>query len=266
MPGNTTQTTQWVRFATPGGAGFGQWMGDEIQPFTGDMFANPQPHGERIALAGVQLLGPCVPSKFFALWNNFRAAAQKNGWSEPAEPLYFMKAGNSFSAHQQPVVKPACFEGRILYEGELGIVIGKRGKNIPLDQAQAHVFGVTCVNDVTALDLLRADPSFEQWTRAKSFDTFTPFGPCIATGLDIAALSVRTLVGTRERQNYPVSDMFFSPLELVSRLSRDVTLEPGDIISCGTSLGAMPWAVGVTIEVQVPGVGALRNTMTEEAA
>jgi 2-keto-4-pentenoate hydratase/2-oxohepta-3-ene-1,7-dioic acid hydratase in catechol pathway len=229
------------------------------------MFSDPVPSASTsIALSEVTLLAPCTPGKFFALWNNFRAAAQKNGWAEPTEPLYFLKASNSFSAHQHPVVKPRCFEGRVLYEGELGIVIGKRGKNIALEDAASHVFGVTCVNDVTALDLLRADTSFEQWTRSKSFDTFTPFGPCIATGLHLESLSVRTLVGTRERQNYPVSDMFFSPLALVSRLSRDVTLEPGDVISCGTSLGAMPWNVGVTVEVHIDGIGCLQNTMTEE--
>jgi len=258
---------KWVRFTHGGQEGFGLLDGDVIRPYQGDLFSTPVPTGGTpLALSDVTLLSPCRPGKFLALWNNFRAAAQKNGWSEPTEPLYFLKASNSFSAHHQAVVKPRCFDGRVLYEGELGIVIGKRGKNIALEDAASHVFGVTCVNDVTALDLLRADASFEQWTRSKSFDTFTPFGPCIATGLHVESLSVRTLVGTRERQNYPVSDMFFSPLALVSRLSRDVTLEPGDVISCGTSLGAMPWNTGVTVEVHIEGVGVLRNTLTEETA
>ena len=265
---------KWVRYRHGESIGLGLLAGDAsaphspqlITPHAGELFSEPRPTGTPIPLANVQLLSPCIPSKFFALWNNFRAAAQKNGWAEPPEPLYFLKASNSFSAHQQPVVKPRSFNGRVLYEGELGLVIGKRGKHIAPEDAASHVFGVTCVNDVTALDLLRADSSFEQWTRAKSFDSFTPFGPCIATGLDLNALVVRTLVGTRERQNYPVSDMFFSPLELVSRLSRDVTLEPGDVISCGTSLGAMPWNVGVTVEVHIDGVGVLQNTMTEESA
>ena len=260
-----TEQHRWVRFSHQGTEGFGTLIGELIEPHTGDMFTNPQAQGAPIALSEVALLSPCQPSKFFALWNNFRAAADKNGWAQPPEPLYFLKSANSFSAHGRDVQRPRSVSARLLYEGELGIVIGRRGKNIPLDQAASHVFGVTCVNDVTALDLLRADSSFEQWTRAKNFDGFTPFGPCIATGLGIDQLRIRTLLNGRERQNYPVSDMFFSPLELVSRLSRDVTLEPGDIISCGTSLGALPWSAGVLVEVHIDGVGVLRNTLTEDA-
>ena len=125
----------------------------------------------------------------------------------------------------------------------------------------AGIWALTCVNDVTAVELLRSDDSFEQWTRAKNFDGFTPFGPWIETELDSAKAIVTAKVNGRERQNYPVSDMFFSPLELVSRLSRDVTLQPGDVISCGTSLGAMPWQAGATVEVVIEGIGVLSNAM-----
>jgi 2-keto-4-pentenoate hydratase/2-oxohepta-3-ene-1,7-dioic acid hydratase in catechol pathway len=112
---------------------------------------------------------------------------------------------------------------------------------------------------VTAFEIIGRDPGFAQWSRAKSFDTFGVFGPVIATGVDPAALTVRTLVNGRERQNYPVADMIFKPVEIVSRLSRDMTLEPGDIIACGTSLGAMPMKPGTTVEVVIEGVGTLRN-------
>jgi 2-keto-4-pentenoate hydratase/2-oxohepta-3-ene-1,7-dioic acid hydratase in catechol pathway len=262
----TEAVNKWVRFVHQNTVQFGLLQGDTIAVHHGDMFDQPiASTSQPVPVSEVQWLAPCQPGKFFALWNNFRAAATKNGWAEPTEPLYFLKAANSLSAHHADVVKPRSFEGRVLYEGELGIVIGKRGKDIAPEDAAGHIFGVTCVNDVTALDLLRADTSFEQWTRAKSFDGFTPFGPCIATGLDISALTVRTLVGPRERQNYPVSDMFFSPFELVSRLSRDVTLEPGDVISCGTSLGAMPWNVGISVEVHIDGVGVLHNTMKDHS-
>jgi 2-keto-4-pentenoate hydratase/2-oxohepta-3-ene-1,7-dioic acid hydratase in catechol pathway len=115
------------------------------------------------------------------------------------------------------------------------------------------------VNDVTALELINRDPAFAQWTRAKSFDSFGPFGPVIATGLDPATLTVRTLVGGRERQNFPVSDMIFSPAQLVSRLSREMTLEPGDLISCGTSVGVLPMRPGHVVEVAIEGIGTLRN-------
>jgi 2-keto-4-pentenoate hydratase/2-oxohepta-3-ene-1,7-dioic acid hydratase in catechol pathway len=145
-----------------------------------------------------------------------------------------------------------------VYEGELGIVIGRRALDLAPEQAAEAIFGYTCVNDVTALDLVTTEPA--QWTRAKSFDGFGPFGPVIATGLDVALLSVRTLVNGRERQNYPISDLVFSPHELVSWLSRDLTLEPGDVIACGTSLGVGVLKPGTTVEVEVPGIGVLKNT------
>jgi 2-keto-4-pentenoate hydratase/2-oxohepta-3-ene-1,7-dioic acid hydratase in catechol pathway len=147
----------------------------------------------------------------------------------------------------------------VVYEGELGIVIGKTCRHIAPGDADAHIFGYTCVNDVTALDLLSADPAFPQWTRAKGFDGFAPVGPAIATNIDPAGLFVRTLVGGRERQNYPVADMIFPPAELVSRISRDLTLEPGDIIACGTSLGVLPMRPGTTVEVVIDGIGTLQN-------
>lgn len=258
-------STQWLRFRHQGTPGFGVLTPQGVQPYEGELFGSKRPLGAVLPLAGIEWEPPCLPSKMFALWNNFRAAAQKNGWAEPSEPLYFLKAANSFSAQGRAVPWPRSFEGRVLYEGELGVVIGKAGKNIALHEATDHIFGVTCVNDVTALDLLRADASFEQWVRAKSFDGFTPFGPVIATGLALDALQVRTLVNGRERQNYAVSDMFFSPAALVSRLSRDVTLLPGDVISCGTSLGAGPWSPGATVEVIIDGVGSLANRLEKSA-
>jgi 2-keto-4-pentenoate hydratase/2-oxohepta-3-ene-1,7-dioic acid hydratase in catechol pathway len=200
-----------------------------------------------------------VPGKIVALWNNFHAAAAKNGWAVPAEPLYFIKSTGALNAHLAPIRKPASYDGRVVYEGELGIVIGRTCRNVPEADAAAHVFGYTCINDVTALDLLAADPSFPQWTRAKGFDGFAPVGPVIATGIDPAGLVVRTLVNGRERQNYPVADMIFPPAKLVSLISRDLMLEPGDVIACGTSLGVLPMRPGTTVEVAIDGIGTLKN-------
>ena len=125
----------------------------------------------------------------------------------------------------------------MVYEGELGIVIGKRCNNIGEDEAGDYIFGYTCVDDVTAADIITKDPTFAQWARAKSFDTFGVFGPVIATGLDPIPALDRTVLDGKERQNYPVSDMIFPPHRLVSYLSRDMTLLPGDVIACGTSVG-----------------------------
>jgi len=114
---------------------------------------------------------------------------------------------------------------------------------------------------VTALDLLHADASFPQRARAKGCDTFGPVGPAIVTGLDWRNLSIRTLLGGRERQNYPASDMIFPPPSIISLISREMTLHPGDLIACGTSLGALPMRAGMVVEVAIDGVGVLRNRM-----
>jgi 2-keto-4-pentenoate hydratase/2-oxohepta-3-ene-1,7-dioic acid hydratase in catechol pathway len=125
--------------------------------------------------------------------------------------------------------------------------------------APAHIFGYTCINDVTAVELLKKDATFDQWSRCKSFDTFGVFGPVIATGLDPAALHVRTVLNGQERQNYPASDMFFSPARLVSLISQDLTFEPGDVIACGTSVGAGSMKPGSDVVVSVEGIGELSN-------
>ncbi|MGO8952960.1 MAG: fumarylacetoacetate hydrolase family protein [Rhodomicrobium sp.] len=255
---------KWVRFEHGGASYFGTLDGSTIAVHKGDMFENAVPTGERADLARVKMLTPCLPSKMICLWNNFAANAKKQNLSEPAEPLWFLKAPSSHLAHGEAIERPASYSGRIIYEGELGIVIGKRCSNVSEAEAPDYIFGYTCVNDVTALDILTKDASFAQWARAKSFDTFGAFGPAIATGLDPVTLSVRTVLNGAERQNYPLSDMFFPPARLVSLLSKDVTLMPGDVIACGTSLGAgvMKEAAN-TVEVSIEGIGTLTNTFAQ---
>ena len=154
--------------------------------------------------------------------------------------------------------------GRILYEGELGIVIGKVTKEVSEEDAKNAIFGFTCVNDVTALEILSKDNSFKQWTRAKSYDTFGPFGPFITSDLDYKNLTIKTLLNGRERQSYPAADMIFNPQQIVSYLSYDMTLMPGDIIACGTSIGAMPIKNGQTVEIVIDGIGTLSNGVSSE--
>lgn len=254
---------RWLRYSHQGHIGLGQLVGETILVYEGHLFEDPQATGDTLSVSEVEILAPCKPSKVLALWNNFKTAKEKNGWSTPAEPLYFLKSPNSYSHHLQNVIRPREDVGRVIYEAELGIVIGQRGRDIPIDEADGYIFGFTCVNDVTAVELLRSDASFEQWTRAKNFDGFTPFGPCIETEFDCKNAFVTAKINGRERQNYAVSDMFFSPQELVAKLSRGMTLEPGDIISCGTSLGAMPWQNDAIVEVFIEGIGTLINTMKD---
>jgi len=250
---------KWMRFRHGGREALGRLEGDQVVVCSGDLFGSPEPTGERLPVAEVEWLIPCQPGKMIGLWNNFNAAAEKNGWARPAEPLYFLKASSSFAAHGQGIRPPAGYDGRVLYEGELAIVIGRTATAVSVADAPSCIFGYTCANDVTALELLTRDPSFPQWTRAKSFDTFGVFGPVIETDVDVANASVRTRVGGRERQNYPLADMTFPPAELVSLISRDMTLHPGDVILCGTSVGALPMKPGTAVEVEIDGIGVLAN-------
>ena len=250
---------QWMRFDYQGAMGFGVLEGEQVRCFQGDMFGAAVATQDTLNVAAVQWLPPCRPGKVIGLWNNFRAAAEKNGWAQPTEPLYFLKSPGSLAAHLAPIAVPASYGGRVAYEGELVVVIGKTARAVGVRDAAAHIFGYSCGNDLTALELLHSDASFAQWTRAKSFDGFAAFGPVIETDFDPATAQLRTLVGGRERQNYALSDMFFSPLEMVSRISHDMTLEPGDLIYCGTSLGVLPMKAGTRVEVVIDGIGTLSN-------
>jgi ketopantoate reductase/2-keto-4-pentenoate hydratase/2-oxohepta-3-ene-1,7-dioic acid hydratase in catechol pathway len=255
----------WLRYAHGGNEGFGTVADGQIAVHSGDMFAGAQATGETLALSDVEVLTPCQPSKMICLWNNFHELAARLGTTRPVDPLYFLKAPNAFLADGQVIHRPKGYAGNVVYEGELGIVIGKRCANITEAEAGDYIFGYTCINDVTAADILNKDPSFPQWARAKSFDSFGVFGPVVATGLDPMALRIKTVVSGKERQNYPVSDMFYPPHKLVARLSEDMTLMPGDVIACGTSVGVGAMRDPVhRIEVTIDGVGTLANDFVQQ--
>ncbi|MBX2868569.1 MAG: fumarylacetoacetate hydrolase family protein [Acidiferrobacterales bacterium] len=259
--------TTWVRFSYQNETHFGTLNHNVIEIYEGELFGNNQKNQQTVSLSDVELLTPCTPSKFLALWNNFHATAEKTGLPEPEHPWYFVKTPNSYSAAGSLIRKPAICQGKILFEGELGIVIGKECKDVSVDQAAEYVFGYTCINDVTALEFLFNEEKFAHWIRSKGFDGFGIFGPGITTDVDPDALTIKTfLIGddqNQERQNYPVSDMFFSPLEIVSKISGDMTLYPGDLIACGTSVGAGAMKHGWTVRVEIDGVGVLENVYQE---
>ncbi len=255
----------WIRFEQDGVEGFGTLDGGSVAVHAGDMFAVPEPTGQTLAPGDFRLLIPVRPGKIVALWNNFHALAAKLGAAVPDTPLYFLKATTSLLAPGGTIRPPVGYDGRIVYEGELGIVLGRRCTNVDEAGAEAAIFGYTCVNDVTASGLLDADPSFAQWARAKGCDTFCPCGPAIATGLDWSALQVRTLLNGRERQSYPAADMILPPARIVSLLSREMTLEPGDLIACGTSIGVLPMRPGMEVSVVIDGIGTLTSRMADVA-
>ncbi|MFG1424467.1 fumarylacetoacetate hydrolase family protein [Roseixanthobacter liquoris] len=255
---------KWVRFTHNGSTGFGLLEGEAIAVHQGDMFAGATPTGEQLPLGAVTLEAPSVPSKIIALWNNFHGLAAKLNVAEPAEPLYLLKATTSVAAPGSIVHRPPAYSGKTVYEGELGIVIGKTASNISQDEAAAHIFGYTIVNDITAADILNKDPTFPQWARAKGFDQYGPFGPWIETQFDAPTASVRTILNGAERQNYPLADMIFPPHQLVALLSQDMTLNPGDLIACGTSVGVGSMKdPSNEIDIVIDGIGTLKNIFVQ---
>ena len=174
---------------------------------------------------------------------------------------------NTYAAANTVIRKPAACSGKILFEGELGVVIGKRCSNVSVEDIDNYIFGYTCVNDVTALEFLFAEEKFAHWSRAKCMDGFGVFGPVITTDVNPENLVIKTFLEgedqVQERQNYPVSDMFYGPRETASLISQDMTLEAGDIIACGTSVGAGAMKDGWTVRISIDGVGELVNTYSE---
>jgi 2-keto-4-pentenoate hydratase/2-oxohepta-3-ene-1,7-dioic acid hydratase in catechol pathway len=249
----------WTRVSHEGRERIGTIEGDTIVLHEGDMFTNPRATGESIPRSAATLLTPTTPNKMLGLVDNYHALVAKLGHAVPAEPLYFLKANNSFLAGGEPIRTPQAYAGKVVFEGELGIVIGKRCRAVDEVDAASYIFGYTCVNDVTAVDILNKDPGFAQWTRAKSFDTFGVFGPVIATDVDPSRLVVKSILNDQERQNYPVADAIFAPAKLVSLISRDLTLEAGDVIACGTSVGVGSMKPGSSISIVIDGIGMLTN-------
>ena len=257
---------RWARFRSADGrTGFGVLDGDDIVEYDGDMFGASRPAGRTFGRGSFTTLSPCAPSKIVALWNNFNELSVKMGKSAPTHPLFLIKPGTCVVGPDAAICRPAGYAGKIAYEGELGIVIGSHCKAVPPDAAGEHIFGYTCVNDVTASAVLNENADFAQWCRSKGYDTFGCLGPAIATGLDWSRLRVVTRVDGVERQNYPLSDMIIAPVELVSRLSYDMTLLAGDVIACGTSVGVGSIKDGSTVEVEIAGIGSLVNTLGPRA-
>ena len=214
--------------------------------------------GQAIPLAGATLLAPVAPSKILCVGRNYAAHARELGNEVPKEPLLFLKPPSSLCASGEAIRLPGKMSERVEHEAEIGVVIGSRLKDATPDEARAGIYGITCVNDVTARDLQKKDVQF---TRAKGFDTFCPVGPCVESEFDLENLSVTGRVNGQLRQHGHARDMVFPIAELVAFMSRVMTLEPGDLISTGTPEGVGPLVAGDTVEVEVSRVGVLRNTV-----
>ena len=251
--------TSWVRFNWNDKTHLGMLEDDVIAICSNDLFEQPVSTGDTVSLSEVQLLAPFTPNSILALWNNFHERAEAEGQTIPATPLYFMKPVTSVIGPNETIYRPRGHSGRVIFEAELGIVIGKQCRDITVQQANDHIFGYTCVNDVTAIEFLFVDKAFQQWTRSKGFDTFTPVGPCINSDIDPSGLNILAIQNGETRQDYPVSDMIYSPQDIVAMISTYQTLVPGDLICCGTSVGARTMKPGTEIQVSIPGIGTLAN-------
>lgn len=216
-----------------------------------------QPTGEQLPLAAAQLLAPVEPSKIVCVGRNYRAHAQELGNAVPAEPLLFLKPPSALLAPEGVISLPPASQ-RVEHEAEIGVVLGARLRNVDAQQALRGIYGITAVNDVTARDIQKREVQF---TRAKSFDTFCPVGPAVVTDLDIDRLIVIGRVNGEQRQYGEVGQMVFSIGALLSFISSIMTLEPGDLVSTGTPHGVGPLLNGDEVEVDIPGVGSLKNTV-----
>jgi len=211
---------------------------------------------------GARLLPPCVPSKIVCVGRNYAEHAKELGNEVPAEPTIFLKPPSSLIASGDVIVYPRLSE-RVDYEGELGVVMSQRARNVKSADAAGYILGYTCVNDVTARDLQRKDG---QWTRGKGYDTFCPVGPCIVPRdeVDLAGLRVCTFVDGVKKQDAPISEMMFSVGDIIAYISAFMTLEPGDLIATGTPSGVGPLQPGSQVRIEIDGVGVLENSVALE--
>jgi 2-keto-4-pentenoate hydratase/2-oxohepta-3-ene-1,7-dioic acid hydratase in catechol pathway len=234
-----------------------------VDPFT--TFAegrSPERDGRTYPLGEVRLLAPCLPSKIACLGVNYRSHAKEMAHDTPAAPLLFLKPSTALIGPEDKIVMPLNWK-RVDFEGELGVVIGKRAKYVSEEESLDHVLGYTCFNDVTERALQKEDG---QWTRAKGFDTFAPAGPWIETEIKADDLKLETWLNGELKQSARTSQMVFGIPKLISFISGVMTLLPGDIIATGTPAGIAPMQPGNVVEVRIEKIGVLRNAVYQLAS
>ena len=235
---------------------YGLLKEEVLFPVKGSIFKNFRIDDSAIPISEVTVLPPIMPTKIVCVGRNYREHAEELGNQVPAEPLLFLKPPSAIIGPNQPIIYPEV-SSRVDYEGELAVVIKKKLKNLKEDDNwQDYVLGYTCFNDVTARDLQSKDVQF---TRAKSFDTFAPIGPCLVTGLDPGGLQLKTFLNGKLVQSGNTRNMIFNVPYLIGYISRIMTLEPGDVIATGTPSGVGPMQPGDRVEVQIEGIGTLSN-------
>jgi 2-keto-4-pentenoate hydratase/2-oxohepta-3-ene-1,7-dioic acid hydratase in catechol pathway len=252
-----------VRYRRQGEVGFGVLEDEEtVAAIYPHPFAAFQYTGDRFPLAEARLLAPVLPTKVVAVGRNYADHAREMGGEVPADPVLFLKPSTAVVGPDDPIVHPG-WVGRVDYEGELAVIVGKLARRLDEADAIQAVLGFTCANDVTARDLQQRDG---QWARAKGFDSFCPLGPWIETDLDSSDLALRTLVNGEPRQQARTSQLERGVASLLSFVSQVMTLLPGDVLLTGTPAGVGPLQAGDRVEVEVEGIGVLANQVVGEDA
>lgn len=266
MP-SQTRVAKYVRFEHAGKVSYGILEHDKVKALDGDIFGAPVPTAPEYPVSEIKLLVPCVPSKVLAVGLNYAShrvhvesaeGVFVNVAGRPVsshDPVVFAKFPTSLIPHGQEIVLPADATN-VHFEGELVLIVGKRAKCVSVEDASSYVFGVTIGNDLVDREWLLEDL---QWFRAKASDDFGPIGPAIATGLDYGHLKLETRVNGEVRQSSNTSELVFSPDKILSYCSQYVTLLPGDVIFTGTPGKTQRIERGDTIEVEIGGIGVLRN-------
>jgi 2-keto-4-pentenoate hydratase/2-oxohepta-3-ene-1,7-dioic acid hydratase in catechol pathway len=254
-------SARYIRFKSGGDSQelYGVVTDDSVTALDGPPWLGGKPVGPTLSLSRVTLLAPVQPSKIICIGLNYHAHVQASFSAEkpPEYPLIFLKPPSSVIGPGDKIIHPPQSE-RVDYEAELGVVIGRQGSHIPVEEAKRYIFGFTCVNDVTARDLQKKDG---QWSRAKGFDTFCPVGPWIVTELNFRDVLVEGIHNGEIKQSGRTSAMIFDIPFVINYISSVMTLNPGDLISTGTPSGIAPMKSGDTIEVRVEGIGILKNSM-----
>jgi 2-keto-4-pentenoate hydratase/2-oxohepta-3-ene-1,7-dioic acid hydratase in catechol pathway len=235
-------------------------LDDKVGEVEGDFFGEYRRLKAEIPLEEVRLLAPCQPGKIICVGRNYADHAREMGNEVPKVPLIFMKPPSSVINPGDTILLPRQ-SNQVEHEAELVAVIGKSGRHITADQAREYVFGYTIGNDITARDLQKSDG---QWTRAKGFDTFCPFGPWIDTEFDPADALITCRVSGQPRQMGSTRDMVFNIGTLIAFVSSVMTLEPGDLVMTGTPAGIGPLLDGDEVIVEIEGLGTLNNPVRKE--
>lgn len=230
----------------------------DLYPVEGSVFGDFKTGATPVPIGSVALMPPVEPTKIVGVGRNYREHSRELGNPVPAEPLLFLKPPSAVIGPNGIIVCPKISE-RVDYEGELAVIIKRPARHLgEADDPEDYILGYTCINDVTARDLQSKDVQF---TRSKSFDTFAPVGPCIATGLDHANLTIKTFLNGRLKQSSNTRHLIFPVPFLIRFISGIMTLCPGDIIATGTPAGVGPMAPGDRVDVQIDGIGTLSNTV-----